>query len=175
MDRFGDAARPIDVLCVDIVERYHAALQRELPAIRDALSGLCALSDGAALGEVRLAFDQLADQIEGHLAKEEHLLFPAITALAIADREGHRRPPSPFVALVHPIRMMEAEHLRIEEAMDRLRDLTLEVGDPDALLPGWHRCLAALAHLDRDLTELHHLEGGQLFPRALVLEERVPV
>lgn len=173
MDRLDAATTPLDVLCEDIVERYHAALHRSLPKIRSDLSGLCATSGGTALRNVRIAFDHLADLIEGHLAKEEHLLFPALEALAVASREGHRNPSMPFVELVHPIRMMEAEHLRIEAALDDVRAAVLEVADPDSLLPAWRRCLAALAQLDRDLSEHHRAEGDVLFPAALELEHRL--
>lgn len=174
MDRL-DASPPLDVLCEDIVERYHAALHRGLPEIRSELAGLCATSDSAALREVRFAFDELAVQIEGHLAKEEHLLFPALEALAAAERDGLRRPSMPFVALVHPIRLMEREHLRIEAALDHIRDLVLEVAEPDSVLPGWRRCLVALAQLDRDLHDHHRAEGDVLFPAALELEHRLLV
>ncbi|HEX6164943.1 MAG TPA: hemerythrin domain-containing protein, partial [Vicinamibacterales bacterium] len=101
MDRIDAATTPLDVLCGDIVERYHAALHRSLPRIRSELAALCATSGSTALRNVRIAFDHLADQIEGHLAKEEHLLFPALAALADAKREGNRNPSMPFVELVH--------------------------------------------------------------------------
>ena len=173
MDRIDATSRPLDVLCEDIVERYHAALHRALPQIRSELAALCATSGSPALRDVRIAFDHLADEIEGHLAKEEHLLFPALEALAAAEREGRRRPSMPFVALVHPIRLMETEHLRIAAAVDQLRDFVLEVSEPDSLLPGWRRCLAALAQLDRDLHEHHRAEDDVLVPAALELEHRV--
>ena len=175
MDRIDAATTPVDVLCGDIVDRYHAALHRSLPQIRGELAALCAAGASAALGNVRIAFDHLADQIEGHLAKEEHLLFPALEALAAAEREGRRRPPMAFVALVHPIRLMEIEHLRIEAALDHVRDAVLEVAEPESLSPRWRRCLASLAQLDRDLGEHHRAEGDVLFPAALELEHRLLV
>ena len=173
MDRLGDVSRPLDELCSDIVERYHASLHRALPLIRDELRSLCAESGSAAMREVLIAFADLADQIESNLAKEEHLLFPALEALAAADRDGSRRPATLFVALIHPIRVIEAEHLRIESAVDHLRDLVLEVSEPDSLLPGWRRCLTALSQLDRDLREHRRAEDVELFPRALELERRL--
>jgi regulator of cell morphogenesis and NO signaling len=175
MDRVDVATRPLDMLCVGIVERYHAALHRDLPAIRDQLLSLCRARGAAVFESVHLAFSDLADLIEGHLAKEEHLLFPALEALATAYREGRRRPPMPFVSLVHPIRVMEAEHLRIETAMEHLRSLVLEVTEPESLIPTWRRCLTALAQLDRDLADHHTYETTQLFPRALELENRMLV
>lgn len=173
MDRVAGTARPLDVLCMDIVERYHASLHQSLPRIRDELAALCGDRCSAALREMRLAFSDLADQIEGHLAKEEHLLFPALEALADADRGSGHRPSTPFVTVLHPIRLMEAEHARIEELLEVLRDLSLEVAAPESELPGWRRCAAELALLDRGLREHHRVENEMLFPLALKIERRL--
>ena len=173
MDRPVDTARPLDVLCADIVERYHAALHHSLPIIRDELAALCVPGASPALRNVRTVFSDLADLIEGHLAKEEHLLFPALEALAAAERTPGRRPASTFVTVLHPIRLMETEHARIEHALQHLRGLALEVSEPESLSTGWRRCLAELAWLDRDLHEHHRAEDEVLFPRALDLERRL--
>jgi regulator of cell morphogenesis and NO signaling len=169
----SESALPLDVLCVDIVERYHAALHRSLPRIRDELAALCGLGASQELCAVRVAFSDLADQIEGHLAKEEHLLFPELEALAVADRETGRRPATAFVTVLHPIRLMETEHARIETALEQLHGLVLEVSEPESLSPRWRRCLAELAVLDRDLRDHHRAENQVLFPRALDLERRL--
>ena len=173
MDRPADTARPLDVQCVDIVERYHAALHRSLPKIRDELAEVCGTGASDALREVRLAFSDLSDLIEGHLAKEEHLLFPALEALAAADRETGRRPQTTFVTILHPIRLMETEHRRIELALQQVFDLALEIAEPESLMPGWRRCLSELARLQSDLTEHHRSEDEILFPAALDLERRL--
>jgi len=173
MDRFADTARSLDVLCADIVERYHAALHRSLPRIRDELAALCGPGASPALRNVRTVFSDLADLIEAHLAKEEHLLFPALEALAAAERSPGRRPPGTFVTVLHPIRLMETEHARIEHAVQHLRGLALEVSEPDSLSTGWRRCLAELSVLDRDLHEHHRAEDEVLFPLALDLERRL--
>jgi regulator of cell morphogenesis and NO signaling len=172
MDR-RDNVEPLETLCEDILERHHQSLHRALPLIREELAALCHESDSEALREVRLAFSALADQIEGHLAKEEHLLFPAVEALAAAEIDGSRRPLTPFVTLLHPIRLMEAEHLRIDSAVEHLRDLVLEVAEPESLMPGWHRCLLALARLDQDLREHRRAQDEVLFPRVLDVERHV--
>jgi regulator of cell morphogenesis and NO signaling len=175
MDRPDSSARSLDLMCAEIVERYHAALHRDVALIRAELPALCADADSAALQRVRDAAGSIIDQIEAHLAKEEHLLFPAIETLAAASRAGQRRPPMPFVALVHPIRAMEAEHLRIEAAMDRLGELVLDVPEPDSRRPAWRRCLDTLARLDRDLHDHLRDEADILFPRALELEHQLLV
>jgi iron-sulfur cluster repair protein YtfE (RIC family) len=68
---------------------------------------------------------------------------------------------------------MEAEHLRLEQAIDHLRDLVLEVAEPDCFMTGWRRCLIALAQLDCDLREHRRAQDDELFPRVLDLERRV--
>jgi regulator of cell morphogenesis and NO signaling len=173
MDTPDDGRRPVDVLCDEIVERYHAALHRTLPRIRDELAHLDATATSAAVVAVGQAFAELAELIESHLAKEENLLFPALEALADAERTDGPRPPLPFATVLHPIRVLEAEHLRIELALDGLRELVLAVSEPDTLSAAWHECMADLSQLDRDLRAHHRIENEELFPHALELERRI--
>jgi regulator of cell morphogenesis and NO signaling len=173
MDRDYDGGNPLDAMCSAIVERYHVSLHQSLPFIRHELETITADSSSPTLRQVRVSFDELARQIESHLAKEENLLFPAIEALADADRAGGGRPVLPFATVMHPIRLLEAEHFRIEFALDQLRDLARGVSEPEALSAGWLRCMSALRRLDVELHEHHRLENQLLFPAALELERRV--
>ncbi len=144
---------PLDELCQFIVSSHHAAFQLAIPLIESQLAG-------RAGAEVREAFADLANQLRSHLAKEENLLFPAIEALAQADRQGSLRPALPFSTVLYPVRMMETEHARIEAALAHLREITEGLG------------LTELARLDADLHEHHRLENEMLFPRVLELERR---
>lgn len=174
MNAIDDMTCPLDALCDAIVERYHVPLHRALPRLRDELAQLSAAHNNHDLNMVRDAFAGLADQIEAHLSKEDHLLFPAVIGIAIAEREHRPRPPSPFVTVLHPIRMMEAEHARIEAGLDLLSQLASEVAVPAATMPAWQQCMAALSELDRDLRAHHRTENEVLFPRALETERRLP-
>ena len=172
MDLTRDSSLGIDALCAEIVQRYHASVHRSLARIRENFAALSA--DGAiAADRTRVAFEELAEYIVAHLAKEEALLFPALESLAAADREGGGRPMLPFTALVHPIRVMEAEHMRIEELLARVRDEARAVAEPESLQPRWRECMSELALLDSDLREHHRTENEVLFPRALDLERRL--
>ena len=173
MERVVDSTANVEMLCEAIVDRYHATLQEALPRIRDEIQSLSATAASPAVEMLQVAFAEVAEQIEAHLAKEEHLLFPAIAALSVADRAGGRRPPLAFATVLHPIRVMEAEHARIEMALQRLRELARAVTEPDTLSPNWHRCMADLAKLDAELHEHHRTENEVLFPRALELERRL--
>ena len=173
MEHLIDRTSNIELLCDAIVDRYHASLQESLPRIRDDMQSMSASAACPEVETLRAAFDAVAEQIESHLAKEEHLLFPAIVALSAAERDGTRRPALAFATMLHPIRVMEAEHEKTETAIDRLRELARTVGEPDTLSPAWRRCMAHLAKLESELREHHRAENEVLFPRALELERRV--
>lgn len=168
-----DRTANIALLCDAIVDRYHASLQEALPRIRDEMRSVSAAAASPELETLRLAFDDVSEQIAAHLAKEEHLLFPAIASLSAAEQAGARRPPLAFTTMLHPIRVMEAEHVRIESGLDRVRMLARLVPEPETLSPRWRRCMADLATLDTELREHHRTENEVLFPRALELERRV--
>jgi regulator of cell morphogenesis and NO signaling len=168
-----DRTANIELLCDAIVDRYHASLHEALPRIRDEIQSMSAASASPVMETLRAVFTDLSDQIESHLAKEELLLFPAIAALSAAELSGARRPALAFATVLHPIRLMEKEHARIEVAVDQLRELARVVPEADTRSPNWHRCMEDLAKLEHELHEHHRTENEVLFPRALELERRV--
>lgn len=173
MDRIDAGQRPLDAMCTDIVERYHAALHRSVPRIREELAAFAGEAASPARREMCETFADLAEQIDSHLAKEEHLVFPALSALSEHVQHPFLRPPTTFTTVLHPIRLLEAEHVRIERTLDRLRELALAVDEPDSLSESFRRCMVDLAELDRHLREHHRIENEVLFPRALELERQV--
>jgi regulator of cell morphogenesis and NO signaling len=173
MEHLASMTSNMELLCDAIVDRYHASLQESLPRIRDEMQSMSATAASPELEMLRAAFTEVSEQIASHLAKEEHLLFPAIAALSAAEREGRRRPALAFATVLHPIRFMEAEHDRIEMAVERLRELARVVPEPDTLTPNWHQCMTDLARLEHELREHHRTENEVLFPRALELERRL--
>ena len=173
MDGSDDGRRPLDAMCDDIVERYHAALHASVPRIRLELAAFAAEARSAAAREMCEVFDELAEQIDSHLAKEEHLVFPALAALSETDKAPFLRPPSTFATVLHPIRLLESEHVSIERTLDQLRQLALSVDEPDSLRDSFRRCMADLADLNGHLKEHHRVENEVLFPRALEIERQV--
>lgn len=170
MNSFHDAERPLDAMCADMA-RYHASLRESLPRIRHCLDTLSTGNAPPAVDLMRVAFTALADMLEAHLTKEENLLFPALSALSDAERTGRGRPPLPFATLLYPIRMMETEHLRIENALDILRNFAADSSEPAS--PEWRMCLGELRQLDDELRVHDRFENEVLFPAALDLERRL--
>jgi regulator of cell morphogenesis and NO signaling len=170
MDCSDDGRRPLDVMCDDIVERYHAALHASVPRIRHELAAFAAQATSPAAREMCDVFADLGEQIDSHLAKEEYLVFPALAALSNAPLP---RPRATFATVLHPIRLLEAEHVSIERTLDRLRELAQAIDEPDSLLESFQSCMTELAGLDRHLREHHRVENEVLFPRALEIERHV--
>jgi regulator of cell morphogenesis and NO signaling len=166
-----ETPRPLDMMCSDMA-RHHASLRRSLPRIRESFDALPPGDASPAAELMRTAFTALADMLEAHLTKEEHLLFPALSALSDAERTGRGRPMLPFATLLYPIRMMETEHLRLEDALDTLRGFATDASTGSAS-PEWQRCLGELRELDDELRRHDRFENEVLFPAALELERRI--
>jgi regulator of cell morphogenesis and NO signaling len=165
------AALPLDALCERLVVGPHAVVHAAVPRIRARLTAIAERAPAAESDAVRLAFEAAADLLLAHLAKEANILFPALSALAEAERAGQPRPPLAFPTVMHPIRLLEAEHARVVAALDDLQRLIAR--HPDAGADAWTPVRDELAALRQTLGAHGRLEAEVLFPRALDLDRRV--
>jgi hemerythrin-like domain-containing protein len=127
----------------DILTTHHARLKAELPVLGEALPE-----------DIAVVFSELRLLLEGHLMKEETILFPNIQGLA-------RGLPVDGCGLIGPIRQMRHEHTRIRALEERLRDAAQRGG------PGTD---ALLSLLD-DLAIHAEKEDTRLFPAAFALTD----
>jgi regulator of cell morphogenesis and NO signaling len=169
--RAPDAAASLDALCEAILERYHASAHGALPRIRGHLAALA--EQEPACAPLHAAFGVLADHLASHLAKEEHILFPALVAMAEAERTGGGRPAMPFPTVLHPIRLMEAEHARLAADLDALVAAAGGFEPASGDSEGRRRALDELATFAADLHLHLRVENDVLFPRALDLDRRL--
>ena len=151
-----------------IVATHHAWLGEQLPRM-DALTARVAEAHGASdprLHEIRRVFLECRAELESHMHKEEHALFPMIRALEEADG------PIEFHcgSLMNPIRMMEHEHDRAGEAMRCFRELTDDYTPPERACNTYRAMIDLLAAFERDMHVHVHKENNVLFPRAAQLE-----
>ena len=173
--RLGPPEWALDDLADHIVDRHHRYVQGAIPALRQVLA-VAMDRWGAAhapLATIHALFDELATELESHMAKEEHLLFPAIRDLARATRRHQAAPAAAFATLLHPIRVMENEHAHARHLLADLRRESQAYHAPDAADDGGRECYRQLARFDEDLEAHIHLENDVLFPRALDLERQV--
>ena len=165
----------LDKLTRHIVERHHGYVREVTPAIRTWLAKLVARHGNRhpELAQVNETFDQLTTELFSHMAKEENLLFPFIEDLAVAHRVGKRLPTSPFGTVLHPVRVMEADHRAAGDLLANLRALTHDYAPPDDACTTYRLCYRELERFESDLHWHVHLENNVLFPRALDLEQQL--
>jgi regulator of cell morphogenesis and NO signaling len=167
---------PPDALITYIVGNHHAYVKRVLPAIV-AHAHKVAHAHGTtrpALTQVAAVFEQVADEMTSHMAKEEGILFPYISALAASARIGEPAPHAPFGSVDKPIAMMEHEHDDAGRAMVLIRELTQDYTLPADACMTYTTCFQELEEFERDLHVHVHLENNILFPKALALATGAP-
>lgn len=178
MSKTGAAGAPgtfwcgatLDALIRHIVGKHHAFLREELPAI-DCLIAKWSAAAGGEYGtvpqSVRRLFRQFRRELDGHLKKEEDILFPMIAKIESAVTCGERAPRQTFGSIAHPIAMMEAEHEFSRICLEALGK-ALQQGTTSAEIR------ARMAAVEKDL-EIHSgLEDRILFPRVIEMETAGP-
>jgi regulator of cell morphogenesis and NO signaling len=145
-----------------IVDKHHAYLRAELPRI-DAMAERVAKVHGGhtpSLVEVFQIFCAMAEELDGHMMKEEQILFPAIRTLC----EGGATMP-----LEGPVACMLQEHDDAGQALARMRELTNGFTPPPEACNTYRALFAGLAELEEDLHRHIHLENAVLFPQAIAM------
>ena len=152
-------ARPVEALSDEalidhILHRYHQAHREELPGliqlariVEDAHAADPAVPTGLGLllKEVQL-------ELESHMAKEEHVLFPLMLS------GGH-----PMIG--QPIAMMRADHDDHTDLLERLEQLCGGRALPEDACGTWKTLHAGVVKLIADLRQHIALENDILFPR----------
>lgn len=162
------ACTPLVELITNILDTHHAYLRRELPRLTQIAGKVREVHEARhpELAEVQQIFEDLRAELEAHMMKEEHVLFPMIQRM---ESDG-------AVAAAHcgtvqnPIRVMEHEHDSAGAALLRLRTLTDGYAPPANACNTYRALLSGLAELEQDLHRHIHKENNILFPRAVELE-----
>jgi regulator of cell morphogenesis and NO signaling len=158
----------VQALVSYIVSNHHAYVREALPTIQAHTHKLASVhgENHPELREVVGLFDGVSDEMTSHMMKEEHILFPYISALGIAAQRGQSAPKAPFGSVSNPIRMMEHEHESAGAAMARIRELTGGYVPPADGCTTYRITMQELAAFEADLHTHVHLENNILFPKA---------
>jgi regulator of cell morphogenesis and NO signaling len=156
-----------------IVEVHHSYLRSELPSLGRTIAKLenSHHAGHPEIAPLRRALSRLTDELQGHMRKEETILFPAIRRMELAVTENHGLPAARFGSIRNPIWMMEQEHSGIISILREIRALTQDytLRDPECEM---YRVLSqALQALESDIFDHIELENNVLFPKAMRLEE----
>lgn len=153
-----------------IYEVHHKYLYEKLPEI-DGLVNKVTAKHGDKynwLAELSQLFFALKNDLEGHLPKEEQILFPYIKAM---EQNGLSNRP-PFQTIQNPLSVMHAEHDEAGEILHRIRVITSDYTPPVDACNSHLAMLALLKNLDDNLIQHIHLENNILFPKSEKMESQ---
>lgn len=162
-----------DFLADYIVNLHHGYVRESLPILRQFARKVARVHGAAQPELIAIAnlVEELAEEMEAHMVKEEDQLFPYVRAL-VKRQEG--RPPSerpPFDSVAEPIERLEHEHDHAGELMRRIRELSGDYTPPEHACNTYRALYAKLEEFEDDLHWHVHLENNVLFPRAAKLEK----
>jgi regulator of cell morphogenesis and NO signaling len=158
------SAAPMSELADHIEATHHAFLRRELPRLEGLLEKVVAAHGPRhpELRDLRAVFAGLKSELEGHMLKEERVLFPMVRQL----QRATARPRFHCGSVANPIAVMEHEHDDAGTALAWLRARTGGYTPPADACNTYRALLGGLAELEADLHLHIHEENNILFPRA---------
>lgn len=159
-------------LAAYIVNRHHGYVREEAPRL-EALAAKVVTRHGQAhpeLGSIQDSFQALVEELTGHMAKEERILFPFIGQMEAALQADGPAPAGCFPSVEFPISRMLAEHDDAGALTARIRELSGDFQTPADACPTYRALYHGLEEFERDLHYHVHLENNILFPRALEME-----
>ncbi|GAA4334616.1 iron-sulfur cluster repair di-iron protein [Flaviaesturariibacter amylovorans] len=156
-----------------IYNKHHRYYYDEAPVIANLLNKVYEHHGSVfpQLTKLKEAWNELANELGGHFAKEEKVLFPFIRVLVQAQTTGDMAPLRQQFSLREPVQMMEADHEAAGELLQNIRSLTNGYTPPEGTCNSFALLYRKLEDLEGDLHQHIHLENNVLFPKALKLEQ----
>lgn len=165
----------LDFLMIYIENVHHTYIKENLPLISQYANKVAKVHGHhyIEVTEVNMLFHEVANELIGHLQKEEQILFPFIKQLVIAKKEGSNTVTPPFGTVNNPIQMMEHEHENVRNVFKQIAKLTNNYMPPEGVCNTFKALYAKLDEFEQDLHKHIHLENNILHSKALKLEQEI--
>ena len=165
--------KPLASLIDHIVQTHHSFCRQE--AARIAVLFKEAIQEQGKshpeLKRIRDLFFLMSRDLLMHLQKEEQTLFPYIARVEEAVAQDAPVSWPPFGTVGNPIRMMVLEHVKTDDEMNQIRDLSNNYTPPEGACDSYSSLYKSLSAFDLDMQGHIHAEDNLLFPRAVSMEE----
>lgn len=165
----------LDVLIDYILDTHHSYVAENIPLIIQ-YSDKVAVVHGSNKPEfvkINELFHEVAQELQMHMRKEEHILFPFIKQMAESKAKNLRAPMPPFGTVANPISMMEHEHDVAGDILKQIAKLTNGYVVPQDACNTVSVLIQKLEEFETDLHKHVHLENNILFPKAIELESEL--
>ena len=116
----------LDFLVDYIMNNHHQYVRRMIPVITLHADKVASVHGNNHPETLRIAdlFLAVREELEGHMMKEERILFPQIKQMVLTQKDNSQFFPPPFGTIQNPIRMMELEHTSAGDAMHQIKELS---------------------------------------------------
>lgn len=157
-----------------IVNKHHSYVKESNPFLRQFTNKIATVHGDRhpELIEIKSLFEDIANELDNHMFKEEQILFPYIEELENAENEKRAAQPAPFGTVENPINMMESEHDTAGEILRKIKSLSNDYTPPADACNSYRITYAKLKEYENDLHIHIHLENNILFPRAIAMEKK---
>jgi regulator of cell morphogenesis and NO signaling len=161
--------KPIRELIDHILERHHAFTRTQLVRLQE-LSEKVLWAHGTRHPELLrldILLKEMAGELEGHLTKEEEVVFPYLKRFEEAKTKGEKfmDPFKDDKEKEHPIQVLMWEHGMTGEEWLEIHRLTRDFTTPAEADPSFRAYYRGLKELEDDLHLHIHLENNILFQR----------
>ena len=165
----------LDFLVDYIINNHHQYVRRMIPVISLHADKVASVHGNNHPETLRIAdlFLAVRQELEGHMMKEERVLFPQIKQMVINQKENSQFFPPPFGTIQNPIRMMEYEHTSAGDALYQIREMSNNYSHPEDACNTFKALYSELKEFEEDLHKHIHLENNILFPKSIELENQL--
>ncbi len=152
-----------------IVQTHHAYVKNEMPQIQAYLEKVSSKHGERhpELYKIFQTFCAVKEEMEGHMKKEELILFPRIKELEKLANNENANLQLNLGYLQSPITVMEQEHDHAGNLLNDIRILSNDYTPPQDACTTYRLSFAALNAFELDLHHHVHLENNMLFPKAI--------
>jgi regulator of cell morphogenesis and NO signaling len=158
-----------------ILQRHHAYIGEKAPQIKGYLDKICRVHGERhpELLEVRTIFSEVAGEMTVHMKKEELMLFPFIRRMERAQNTGELVQSPLFKSVNFPVELMQTDHAEEGAKLARIAGLTNHYKIPSDACNSFEVTYQLLDEFEKDLHMHIHLENNILFPKAILLENKL--
>ena len=156
-------------LCDYIVQTHHAYVKSEMPQIYAHLQKVSSKHGDRHPGLYKIfqTFAAVKEEMEGHMRREELVLFPTIKELQkLADNENANLQLN-ITYLQSPITVLEQEHDHAGNLINDIRVFSNDYVPPQDACTTYRLCFVSLRAFELDLHQHVHLENNILFPKSI--------
>ncbi|MCC6722428.1 MAG: iron-sulfur cluster repair di-iron protein [Bacteroidia bacterium] len=165
----------IDFLADYIVNTHHTYVRKNLPELVFYANKVSRVhgSRHPELIKINQCVEEINNELNSHMQKEEIVLFPYVKQLVAAKNSGEALPSSHFGTVRGPINMMEMEHELVGKNLEEIKKLTINYTLPADACMSYSMLYRLLEEFESDLNIHIHLENNILFPKAIEIESEL--